>query len=606
MTRVAPGASSRILIAIIVGLALMAAAQTTTPAQSPAPASGQSLPTFRVTTRLVLLDIVATDHKGVPLKDLSQDDFVIQEENQPQKIRVFNFQDALQQPETKPAPVVPPGRITNIPQFKSTGPLNVILIDGLNTNSKNLVYAKEEMLKMVEKLPPGQPIAIYALGSRLRLLQDFTTDSSLLKQALNKYRSKQAPNVDATSVASEPFLSAGISGALHEMGMEAMVQQITAFEQESATIQTDYRVELTLASLNSLARALSGYAGRKNLIWVSEVFPSYIFPLQNDRSLEQQARNSRRDYSAAIQQVTDALADAHVAVYPVDTRTVGNTDSYANLSNTDSQGNYLGRSATGRVAGGRSMTANEINRSVDDSLDSHSTMNAIADETGGRAFYNTNDLNGVIREGMRDGSAYYTLGYYPENKNWDGKFRRITVKVNRPGIKLRFRQGYYASNPTGYPQLSDRQRAMDFGRALNLEVPTSTALQFQAMMVPPSEQDAKAHINFAVDAHGINFDLMDDGLYHASVDCAVQVYSERREPVHIQGNTFTAALKTEQYQNVVQKFFPCNQTIDLPPGNYTLRLGVRDNHTGLIGTANAGLKMPAAAAAASATQEKKP
>lgn len=607
-----------IVVLVQVALAQSPAQSGSSEAQSSAPsptqpAASQQVPTLKVTTRLVAIDVVAADHKGVPLKDLKADDFVLEEESHPQKVRVFSFQDASQTQAAAAAASEPPGPISNVPQFKNTGPLNVILVDGLNTNPKNLIYVKDEMLRMLEKLPTGQPVAIYALGSRLRLLQDFTTDSTLLKQAMHSLKSKSAPAVDATSVQSEPFLSAGIAGALNEMGMDAMVQQIQAFEQDNATYQTDFRVELTLAALKSLARNLSGYPGRKNLIWVSEVFPTYIFPQANESgsggsNLARQALYTQKDYGAELQQVADALANSHIAVYPVDARTVGNTDSYASLSNTDSRGNYLGRSATGRGAGGRSLTANEINLSVNDSLDSHGTMNSIADETGGRAFYNNNDLNGVIRESIRDGSTYYTLGYYPDNKNWDGKFRRITVKVNRPGVKLRFRHGYYASDPEGYPRLNQKQRAEDFGRSLSLEMPVSTALPFQAAVVPASGQDSKSKINYGIDAHALTFELTEDGMQHASVDCAVEVYSKKREAVRVQGNTFNATLKPAQYQMVMQKFFPCSQMLDLPAGDYVLRLGVRDNHTGLIGTANTTLSVPAPPVASGnpATQDKKP
>lgn len=614
------------LVRIAVGLFLLlgqgavAQAPSATTGQAPAPSpssspagAAQSLPAFKVTTRLVVLDVVVTDHKGVPLKDLGIDDFRIEEEKQPQKIRVFGFQDAQQQAAAAP-PNVPPGRITNLPRFKTSGPLNVILLDGLNTNSKNLIYAKDEMLRMLEKLPAGQPVAIYVLGSRLRLLQDFTTDPSLLKEAVHSLKGKAAPKIDASTAQSEPFLTPDIASAMNEMGMQGMVQQILAFEQENVTYQTDYRVELTLTALKALARNLSGYPGRKNLIWVSDVFPTYIFPQDNGTSnrgsVAQQARDLQRDYSQEIQLVSDALANSHIAVYPVEARAVGSSDAYSNLSNSDSQGNYLGRSATGRGTG-RISQGDELSRSVNDSLDAHSTMNTLAEETGGRAFYNTNDFSGVMRESMRDGSVYYTIGYYPENKTWDGKFRRIAVKVDRPGAKLRFRQGYYASDPQGYSHLNDKQRTADFGRALGLDVPVSTALQFQAVTIPPSAKDAKVHINFGVDAHGLAFDLADDGLHHASVDCAVQVYSKKREPIHIQGNTFSVALKPEQYQMVMEKFFPCNQALDLPAGDYVLRLGVRDNRTGLIGTANATLTVPASAAAATgaapaASEERKP
>ncbi|HEX7285891.1 MAG TPA: VWA domain-containing protein [Candidatus Angelobacter sp.] len=586
MTRRYANAFLGTALTLLLMLTPVATAQTPAGSSSAQNAATQATPTFKVTTRLVVVDVVATDKKGVAIKDLKVEDFSILEENHPQKIRAFSFQAPAQEAAAAPAKL-PPNRITNTPTFKSGGPLNVVLIDGLNISSpQKLKYAKDEMLKMLEKLPAGQPVAVYALGSKLRLLQDFTTDPGLLKTAIHSLKSRSAPRLDSSIPASDP----AIIQALQEMNMQSMIGQITAFQQDNEVYQTDYRVRLTLAALRGLARHLSGYSGRKNLIWVSDVFPSYLYPelnpTQGVTSLESQGRAARRDYSLEIEQTSDALSNAHIAVYPVDTRAVGNTDPYSNLSNTDAVGTRLGRS----------NQADNLSRAVNDPLDSHITMNTIADSTGGRAFYNTNDLDGAIRQGLEDGSTYYTLGYYPEDKNWDGKFRKIVVKVERRGVKLRFRQGYYAADPHGYGKMEEKKRAMDFGLALNMETPVSTALLFQAAIVP--QNGNRVQVNYGIDAHGISFDLSEDGVQHASVDCAVEVYSKKRESKGVRGNTFNADLPPEQYQLVMQKFLPCNQVLELPDGEYVLRLGVRDNHTGMIGTANASLTVPASPVAA--------
>ena len=109
---------------------------------------------------------------------------------------------------------------------------------------------------------------------------------------------------------------------------------------------------------------------------------------------------------------------------------------------------------------------------------------------------------------MEDGSTYYTLGYYPENKVWDGKFRRITVKVARPGIKLHYRAGYYAVEPQSYAKLDTAQKGDDLADAMSLNFPVSTALLFQAMVVPSvgGKQEQGPGSNYAVDPHGLTFE----------------------------------------------------------------------------------------------------
>jgi VWFA-related protein len=580
------------------------AAQAQSPAQAPeGPLSAAAV--LKVKTRLVMVDVVALDHKGIPVTDLKAEDFTLFEENAEQKIRVFNFQQGSQkpdQPATFVAATLPPGRITNIPRFKTNSPLNVLLLDGINVTNANQRYVRDQMLKFLEKLPPGQPVAVYALGGKLRMLQDFTTDPTALREAVKK--AKDAPlgvRADTTNTGDLP------AGMLEQMP-DAMLQSVLRFGQDEAIIQLDQRIILTLAQLGALARNLAGYPGRKNLIWISEAFPAFFVPgnisLGSNVSGSNATQPIIKDYQTQIDHAADLLSNAQVAVYPIDANTLANRDSYASLSNTDTNGEYLGRAATGRQRVGQgSQQATEISRAANLGIDAHSTMNSVADQTGGKAYYNTNNIDKAIHESMEDGSTYYTLGYYPENKNWDGHFRKIVVKVNRPGLKLHFRQGFFAVEPKDYTKQDPKILAMDIGVALDMNNPIATALPFQAVVVPPSAQNGnKVQINFGIDPHAISFELKEDGLQHAAIDCGVGVYNTKGVAIRTQGNTFNAALKPEQYQQVLQKIFPCNQTLDLPPGEYGLRLAVRDKSNGLIGTANGHASVPAVAA----NQETKP
>jgi len=624
------GRSSRSIIPILVlalGFAAVTLAQqNTAPAggeaatapQAGAPTPAQTQPAqaegtaaiLKVKTRLVVVDVIALDHKGVPVTDLKADDFVLQEENKPQKIRVFNFQQGPQgQPAVLAPATLPPNRITNIPRFKTNSALNVLLLDGINVTNANQKYAREQMLKFLEKLPAGQPLAVYAMGTRLRLLQDFTVDPALLKEVVKKTK------FTAVGARSESSNAIDLPPATLDAMPQAMQMQVLRFGQDQAIHQMDERVRLTIEQLSALARNLSGYSGRKNLIWVSEAFPDYLFPQDPDPLGHNSSAAAAsqlpivKDYQGEINHASDLLANAQVAVYPIDVAAVGNRDVYSSLSNTDSNGNYLGNSARGAVRSGLggSAQASEVSNASETAMNSHSTMNSVAEQTGGKAFYNTNDLNRAIRDSMEDGSTYYTLGYYPENKDWDGRFRRISVKVNRPGVKLHYRQGFYAVEPKEYAKQAPKILAMDMGSALDITNPISTGLPFQAVVLPPSAQNGnKIQINFGVDAHAIAFELKPDGLQHAAVDCGVRAYTKSGESIKLQGNTFNAALAPEQYQKVMKAIFPCNQTLELPQGEYLLRLAVRDTNNGLIGTANGSATVPVGANSQASPEEKKP
>jgi VWFA-related protein len=566
----------------------------------------------------VLVDVVALDKKGQPITDLKAEDFSLQEEGKAQEIRVFSFQQPSAGSGDPSEPVSsPPGTFSNVPTFRPNRTLSVILLDGVNTDVQNQKSVRQEMLKFLEKLPAGQPVAVYALGGKLRLLQDFTADPSLLKQAISRSKGQNSQILEgANGGTAPPYLTAAQTSAMTELGMDAMLTQIQIFQQQNTNFQTDFRVRITLAALKALAQTLAGYPGRKNLIWISAAFPAGIitsFSTTNSATFNTQSAQLPpvQDYAGDIERVSSALSNARVALYPVDAATLlNNTGIYAgNLSNTDSRGNYLGRTATGQVGGtrgdARGAMGRELNITPEDVMVRRTTMTSMAEETGGRAFYNRNDLDKAIREGMDDGLTYYTLGYYPSDKNWDSKFRKIALTVKRADIKLRYRSGYFALDPKGYQKLAPQQQAMDLGQALSLDYPVSTVLTLRATAEPSSEGD-KVLIKLGVDAHPLAFELRDDGLQHASIDCAAQAFDMKGQPVRARASTFTIALKPEQFQLAMQKFLPCNQWLDLGPGEYVMRVGVRDNNTGFIGTANARVTVPPRSQPGAKPEDKKP
>jgi VWFA-related protein len=589
--------------------------QANSPAQSAAQTAAQgkaeepykSATVLKFTTRLVIVDVIATDHKGNPVTDLKREDFSIQEDGKEQETKVFAFESPLSSPAPLSAPKLPANIFTNAPRYSTTKALNVLLLDALNTRTADQTAAKEHMLEYLEKLPSDQPVAVYALGTKLRLIQDFTTDPTLLKNAVKGLKAKSSP------VLNNPAGGSGINetlpGAMQEFMPEGMREQMQAFQRESVSMQMDMRVGLTLAALNAIARSLAGYPGRKNLIWMSQSFPLAILPDSN--AVSPRDTSAERNYTAAFDKTATILTDAQVAVYPIDVGALVNSSVISSLSNTDSSGNYLGQTLSGRsgtsVREGAQGISDELGRTSNELFAEHSTMNELAEETGGKAFYNRNDLTTAITSSLQDGGTYYTLGYYPDNKDWNGKFRKIHVKVDRPGVKLRYRMGYFAVNPRAFSSLTQEQKNADFGQALSLDYPASTAVTFQARFKPPSlETKNKVIINFAVDPRIVSFEQQADGKQHAAVDCGVAVYSRKGKAVDVFGNTANAALTSEQFANIMKAYFPCNVAFDLAPGDYILRMGVRDANTGLIGSTNAMVTVPPAPAAAAPKAGKAP
>jgi VWFA-related protein len=504
----------------------------------------QSQARLKTSTRLVVVDVVATDSKGDPVPNLTADDFTVLENGVPQKISNFSFQHSGQ---VTPAimPQLPANVVTNAPPFAS-GVLDVILFDSVNGEFSAQAYAKDQLVKFFSTAKLERPVALFAMESRIRMLHDFTTDAAALKTAIEKYRqTAQGGNTESFESRESPFAT---KGDYHT---------------------SERNIETTLNQLNALSKILGGYPGRKNLIWLSESFPLDLYPdsvipagmnisdvrqdphggpvkADPDNFSNMVTSNAFKNFAALVKKVAESMMNAQVAVYPVDAAGIGK----------------------------------------DDHLASQHTANDLAQRTGGRAFHNTNDLAGSMQAGINDGGTYYTLSYYPENKKWDGQFRVIQVKLRKPGITLRHRLGYYAIDQEKADKEEASRAAEDFSRALMLDSPAITSIRFQAGVVPPSSQTGdKLVVNFAVDPHTLQFQHGADGVQHGDIVCVVWAYGKNRDkPVSSPGGASKADLKPEVFSQMMQRYYPCKQELQLKHGEYTLKLGVLDRNSNLMGT----------------------
>jgi VWFA-related protein len=534
---------------------------------------------LKVTTRLVVVDVVARTNKGAVVTDLKAEDFALSEDGKPQEIRSFSFQQPSGEPKPKVSPL-PAGVYSNQLAYQPTGALNVILLDALNSNLPDQAFMRGAMIKFLERMPDRGPIAIYMLGTKLRLLQDFTSDPETLKQVVANLKTKNSSVLNNPS-GSSPIsdLPPGSAAAALLASAPGLQSQILAFQSERTAAQADFRVTLTLQALTSLGRALAGYPGRKNLIWISESFP---FDILSDNN------SSARNYSNPIAEAGSLLSDAQVAVYPIDARGLMNYSVHTVPTSIDWRGSAGSATLPGGMGGSMDQESNAL-------LAAHTTMNDLAEKTGGQAFYNRNDLDDAVRDSINDGATYYTLGYYPDNKDWNGQFRKIHLKVARPGVTVRYRIGYLAFDHAAFAKANPAKQDAELDQALNLDWPVATALGFQAQVLPPSPQTQnKVVVRYHIDPHNLNFEYGDDGLQHVAVLCAVRAFATKdpSKVVGAEANKMEGPLRQEAYAKIASSFFPCQEQLELPPGHYILRLGVRDNSTGLIGTATAQVAVP--------------
>ena len=419
-------------------------------AAAPVGASQTDPPVYKTHAREVVVDVVVTQRNDAPVNGLRAKDFVVMEDGRPQSVDYFEEHSARTLPpgELKPLPPMPPGVFTNVPPAPSSDAVNVLLIDTLNTDKQDQIYVHNQIMDFLKKMQPGIRVAVFVLGGKLRMVQGFTTDSAALRNAVSDQKDGVSPESESSVTRSlqdkvDDFEEKQRMAALwmSPAGMEAL----SAAQQSSVGYKADQRVVMTLEALKAMARYLAGVPGRKNLIWFSTSFPITVFPTPAEKQVFAQSR----EYSTAVKETADLLTVSKVAVYPIGAEGMMVEHVCDPVINTrqcyDVEGGEVSsRSGPGSSARGADMGA-YINEDAARS-DKIMAMEQLAKDTGGKAFYNTNDLNAAMQHAIADGSHYYTIVYSPTNKKMDGSYRRIEIRVPESKYRLAYRRGYNADD----------------------------------------------------------------------------------------------------------------------------------------------------------------
>src|SRR5712664_147472 len=556
--------------------------------------SSDSSAVIRATTRLVQVDVVVTDSSGHPLKDrLSEKDFSILEDGKPQKLSFFSFQQFEGQ-EKRPLPQLPPHVATNRPEYgRSAGPPIILLLDGINTPVENQIVVRQQMLKfLADHFDPRMRIAVFLLGNELTVLQDFTSDPALLTAVMQKYRSQsaaagrlagtdiqlQAPTFEGPSVG--PQAAGRDSGGGPGSGSQSvpgLASKLARFEKEVNANLLEMRIAHTADALSGIARYLAGFPGRKVVIWFSASFPL------NLSVVDPEDFDVYRSYADRIRATTNLLSDAQVAIYTVDARGL--------VGPVVGDPSDTGRDANGRMALTVDAHMNANSKEVFERFNKEESLTKVAQETGGRAFLNTNELDKAIVESIRDSSTFYMIGYYPTQRKWDGKFHTIKVKVAGDGLVARHRRGYFSIDPESWRHSGTGE----MNTALEKDSIASTGVLFYARAMPPSG-NADVKVEFLVDAHTITFETQSENLRYCNLEFQVRAFSPEGKLVKAEVQQAEAPLKPETFDRIQKSGLPMPVSIKLTPGQYMLHLGVRDNRTGQFGTSELPLTISEAPA----------
>jgi len=500
------------------------AAQTPPPAPAPAAqAQAQAAPVIKVTTRLVQVSLVAHDKKGQPVADLKKEDFTLYDKGQEQPIKLFSMETS------KPAADA---------AAEAAKPLPAGVVSNRNWTAKGLQENRS--------LPNAVTVILLdGLNSRF---QD--------QHAAKTGQSWQLDASTATDAAT---------------GDDNLDDFLNAAEDKVNNFYKARRIETTLAALATIADHLAGMAGRKNLIWLSGGFPLFV-GLNDDGSVGPDFQN----YGDQLQSTLRELTEVSIAIYPVDARgLMGPTDTTPSTSAANRTVTRGGRMVMPGQTRGDQRARNNI-------LDTQGVMHEVADRTGGRAFINTNDISGAIRSAVNDTEVSYTLGYSPSHNEWNGEFREIKIKVNRPGVEIRYRKGYYAlpENPS-----DDKIRRTAVAAAANSPL-LSTGLGLAAKVAPPAPgADLNAaKLTLMVIAKDVNFALDEKNLWAADLDVLMVVRDSQSKALHDLSRTIHLGLKPEQYDLFQKNGINVTMTIETPPASANVRAVVRDLATGRVGS----------------------
>ncbi|HYG99993.1 MAG TPA: VWA domain-containing protein [Terriglobales bacterium] len=517
-------------------------------------AAEEQVPLFRAKARVVLIDVLVTDRRGNPVRGLTREDFTLADDGAAQTISGFEEHEKETPNEQKPPLAFERDSHTNWITSPSKGAANIILFDLLNCEARDQLYGRQQMLNLLRQVPPGEQIALFALTTRLHKIQDFTSDPNVLIAATEK-----------RLLGGGPFSLEGTEGG--DTFSETEIKRL--------------RVVYTLNALRDLGKATASLSGRKNVIWLTTGFPMVDRPtdaLRNPRVPVSRSNSAseRRDFTQEVRRAAEHLAGLQVALYPIDLK--------------------------GLVGPIRGLNDVMFTRGMLEGQDERFTLSTLAQETGGRAYYDKNDLHAEIARVLTKDSNYYTLAYTPRNIAWDGSYHKVKVKVARKHVDLTHRRGYYA---LGDSPLTEEQASRTLGEALGLESMDSRMIVLAAQMLQPEAPGQPVKINYHIDPSTLVFDDAGDSM-SALLAVGATAWDENKQKAIDAAKKVNAAFKPSELATAKTSGIPFALELKLNPGTYTLKLAVVDLKSGRTGSLSAPLRVEGKAQQVTAEGERAP
>lgn len=507
---------------------------------------------FSSETTLVEFTIIALDRDGNPVSDLRPEEISIRENGSSRDLAFLRFEGGAAIEPT--ATELPAGSFSNRPKAAATPVRNVtaILLDAMNTSVLDQGFARSQVLEFLKTVPPETRIAVYFLGQDFTVVHDFTDDPASLQESVARVETQLAIQMGEFTPDEVDAATATFRGAISD----AVVGFVEPGLLANGALN-ERRTLKTLAALEVLGHHLSAIPGRKNLVWITGGIPM----LSITGNMGNGPKGGIKSYESWVRTTGRQLATQGIALYAVDARGLAGNDFGA-----------AQRFLPGAGQNGRISQANQASKL---SRDSRPTMEKLAGITGGRAFFDTNDMSVGIKAAAADVLGTYTLGFYAVDEP-DGTWRDVDVRVSRKGVGIERRKGYVAYAPTDTARPWTEREWL---AAIYSPLP-STALSVDARgELTPFDELKQIAVDVQFDLDSLYYRTAEDGSRQAFVELALA----SKDP------DGTYRLKMDSLE-LPYNSAALNQSYDyhyswaLMPQATTVRVIVRDQLTGRYGT----------------------
>jgi VWFA-related protein len=546
--------------------------------QAPAPAlapelSQNPLATFRADANFVEIDAVVTDERGNPVKDLSQSDFEIFEDGKRQVPSVFALVDL---PLTRPAGSSATAEIES--DVRSTtrrfdGRLYVLVLDDLHTTTTRTPVVRSAAKKFIQEyLTAGDFAAVVNTSGRLDGAQELTPSRRLLLQAIDRFMGQKLPSAASEKLAAHLLDSTSQPDSSDSASNNLQRQDPIADPLEAERAMNARRMFDLVRNLATWMTDIQGR--RKALLLFSEGIDYDIYDVFNNRSASTLLDNARETIAAAQR--------ANVSIYAVDPRglTGAGDDMLASASaSADPQIPEIGPGAFGREL-----------------LLSQESLIAMAEETGGTAAVRTNDIAGALARIARENSTYYLLGYHSDSDRKPGRFRKIDVRVTRPGLRVRARRGYMAPDPKKATKAREAPAAGGVSSALRAALSNPLPigdLPLRVVAVPFKGVGRNASVLMALEISGASLRFEErGGTFQDKLELSIAAVDYQGKTVDPKLQAFNLNLPPDLHAVTAKGGLRILSRLNLPPSRYQIRVGVHDTAGGGVATLPYDIEVP--------------